>query len=305
VQTVGELLKKINNANPVLFDEPMRRHTSFRIGGPADAYLRVRDEEELRRLFALILEAELPYFILGEGANILVSDRGIRGIVLDLAGLNTCRLAPESSTIIAGAGCSMSAVIEQARDWGLAGLEFAYAMPGSVGGSIYMNARCYGTSVADRLEYVDILDENAGCMRWPVRQEDFGYKHSPFQARKSVILAGAFRLTPGEGEQIDARMQSFKTDREQKGHFLFPCAGSVFKNNRDFGRPTGKIIDELGLKGTRIGDAEISNFHANIIINRGNARADEVLALIQLIEERARHSFAYTLERELLLVGDW
>lgn len=305
MQTVGELLKKINIESPVLLDEPMHRHTSFRIGGPADAYVRVRDEAELQRLFALILEAGLPYFILGEGANILVSDRGIRGIVLDLAGLRACRLDAAGPTLIAGAGAGMSAVCEQARDWNLSGLEFAYWMPGSVGGSIYMNARCYGNSVSDRLEYVDILDENAVRSRCPVGGEDFGYKRSPFQKRKVVILAGAFRLQAGERGQIEAKMRSYAADREAKGHFRFPCAGSVFKNNRDFGRPTGKIVDELGLKGTRIGGAELAAFHANIIINRGQARADEVLALIQLIEERVRSSFGYHLEREILLVGEW
>jgi UDP-N-acetylmuramate dehydrogenase len=305
VQTVGELLKKINIKSRVLLDEPMRRHTSFKIGGPADAYVRVRDEEELRRLFARVSEAGLPAFILGEGANILVSDRGIRGIVLDLGDLNACRLEPEAHTLIAGAGASMSAVCEQARDWGLSGLEFAYAMPGSVGGSIWMNARCYGSSVSDRLAYVDILDENADRRRYSAAPEDFGYKRSPFQKRRAVILAGAFRLEPGEISRIEAQMQSYKTDREQKGHFLFPCAGSVFKNNRDFGRPTGKIVDELGLKGTRVGDAGISEMHANIIINHGDARAEEVLALIELIEERVRQAFGYSLEREILLVGEW
>jgi UDP-N-acetylmuramate dehydrogenase len=305
VQTVGELLKKINIAGPLLFAEPMCRHTSFQIGGPADIYLRVRDEEELERVFAFVLREGLPYFVLGEGANILVSDRGIRGIVLDLADLNNCRFEAEGPLLIAGAGADMSRACEQARDNGLAGLEFAYSMPGSVGGSIYMNARCYGSSMSDRLAYVDFLDEKALRRRLIVNGEDFGYKRSPFQKRSSVILAGAFRLTRGERGLIDAQMQSYKADREQKGHFRFPCAGSVFKNNRDFGRPTGSIVDSLGLKGTRIGDAEISEFHANIIINRGKARAGEVLELIRLIEERVRQAFGFNLEREILLVGEW
>ncbi len=299
-------MRKINLRLPALFDEPMSRHTTFRIGGPADALLRPQDAGEVRRAAAVCREHALPLFVLGGGANILVSDRGIRGVVLDTSGLNGIEpVGAGREALRAGAGASMDSLCRRALEAGLAGLAAFAFMPGSVGGSIWMNARCYEVSVSERLESVEALDEDLEVRRHPVRPEDYGYKRSPFQGRRSIILSGTFRLRRGEPARIREEMEARRRDREAKGHFLYPCAGSVFKNNREFGRPTGQIIDSLGLKGCRIGDAEVSRLHANIIVNRGNARAADVLALIRLAEERVREAYGLRLEREILLVGDW
>ncbi len=303
---VGELLEKINLRCPVRTAEPLNRHTTFRIGGPADALVAPRETEDVRRVAAFCRDAGVPLFVLGGGANLLVADRGIRGVVLDTSALTgTDTLPGRPGTLRAWAGTPMDDLCRRALEAGLEGLAAFAAMPGSVGGSIWMNARCCEVSLSDRLEAVEELGDDLAVREEAARPGEFGYKRSPFQARRSVILRGTFRLQPGDPRRIRAEMEDRRRDREAKGHFLHPSAGSVFKNNRTFGRPTGAIIDALGLKGRRIGDAEVSSLHANIIVNRGCARAADVLALIRLIEGRVRARFGFALEREVLLVGDW
>lgn len=289
----------------VLFNEPMSSHTSFRIGGPADIFVTPQNLKELKKIYHLCLNEELPFFLLGEGANSLVSDRGIRGIVIDLSLFSGSFFEPEKELFGAHCGMAVSQASLEARHLALSGMEFLYSMPGSVGGSIWMNARCYGFSVSDILAAVELLDDNLQLRRLRVSPEEFGYKKSPFQSGNSIILKGFFRLAPGNKEQIKDKMDQYKQDRAAKGHFLYPCAGSIFKNNRDFGRPTGKIIDSLGLKGYKIGGAEISQSHANLIVNTGKSKAADVLKLIEFIEEKVYAGFGYKLEREILLIGEW
>ena len=289
----------------VLYNEPMSSHTSFRIGGPADVFVTPQNLKELKKIYHLCLNEELAFFLLGEGANSLVSDRGIRGIVIDLSLFSGSFFEPEKELFGAHCGMAISQASLEARQLDLSGMEFIYSMPGSVGGSIWMNARCYGFSVSDILAEVELLDDNLQLRRFKVSPEEFGYKKSPFQSGNSIILKGFFRLAPGNKEQIKDKMDQYKQDRAGKGHFLFPCAGSIFKNNRDFGRPTGKIIDSLGLKGYKIGGAEISKTHANLIVNTGKSKATDVLKLIEFIEEKVYAGFGYKLEREILLIGEW
>jgi UDP-N-acetylmuramate dehydrogenase len=184
-------------------------------------------------------------------------------------------------------------------------MEFAFALPGSVGGAVWMNARCYEREVSDVLEFVDYLDVDVGQRRLAMRHDDWAYKLSPFQAMRGVILRAGFRLAPAVPAKIEEQMQEHRKDREKKGHFLFPCAGSVFKNNRAFGAPTGVLVDSLGLKGRRIGGAQVAPFHGNIIINTGGATARDVLTLMELVENEVRIRLGFHLEREVLLVGEW
>ena len=284
----------------------MGRHTTFRIGGPADALVAPGDPQEVRRVASFCREAGVPLFVLGAGANLLVADRGIRGVVLDTSRLTGIEVpADRPGTLQALAGTSVDALCRRACREGLAGLASFAAMPGLVGGSIWMNARCYEVSLSDRLEAVEVLEEDLQVREREVRPEEYGYKRSPFQGGSAVILGGTFRLQPGDPARILEEMEARRLDREAKGHFLYPSAGSVFKNDRAFGQPSGRLIDSLGLKGARVGDAEVSPLHANIIVNRGAARAADVLALIRLVEERVRQRFGFELEREVLLVGDW
>jgi UDP-N-acetylmuramate dehydrogenase len=284
-------------------DELLAGHTSFRLGGPADLFAAPRTPEEVARIVTLCARESVPCFVLGGGTNILVSDKGVRGVVIDLTLLGG--LQAEGSLITALGGTPVSALSEFALSRGLAGMEFAYSLPGSVGGAVWMNARCYEREVSDVLEFVDYLDPDFGQRRLAMRRDEWDYKVSPFQGMRGVILRAGFRLAPGNPRQVEDRMQEHRQDREKKGHFLFPCAGSVFKNNRAFGAPTGVIVDSLGMKGRRIGGAQVAPFHGNIIVNTGGATARDVLALIELVEDEARRRLGFHLEREVLLVGEW
>jgi UDP-N-acetylmuramate dehydrogenase len=288
---------------PLLPGEPMAEHCSFRVGGPAELFAAPRSAGDARKLFVLCREEGIPCFLLGEGANILVSDRGIRGVVMSTGNLRGIRRS--GSTVECLAGTPMSEVSERAADWDLAGLETFYSMPGSVGGSIWINARCYEVSLSESLQYVDIVDASGEEIRVAVDEGEFSYKRSPFQSMEALILAGGFRLVPGDGSASRRRMGQLRRDREQKGHFLHPCAGSFFKNNRDFGMPTGKIIDALGLRGLRVGGAMVSEAHANIIVNTGDATADQIWRLAQEVKRRVRDAYGFVLEEEIIRVGDW
>jgi UDP-N-acetylmuramate dehydrogenase len=281
----------------------MDRHTSFRVGGPADLYLRPADEEDLKTVIYRSQEYGLPLFPLGDGANILVSDKGIRGIVLDMGNFTAVHI--EGSELYAGAGLAAGDAAEKAAAASLGGMDFLYAMPGSIGGSVWMNARCYGKSVSDILRYTDVIDSDGTKKRIRTDVSQFAYKRSPFQNRRSVIVGAGFSLQKEDPAVIRERMRNNEADRRQKGHFSHPSAGSVFKNNRRFGSPTGLIIDSLGLKGMRIGGAQISELHGNIIVNTGSARAEDIRELIEAVEKRVQKELGLLLEREVLLVGEW
>ena len=283
--------------------EILAGHTSFRIGGPADLFVAPESAEEVARIVILCAQESVPCLVLGGGTNILVSDKGVRGVVIDLTRLSGFQA--EGTLVTALGGTPVSALAEFALSKSLAGMEFAYKLPGSVGGAVWMNARCYEREVSDVLEFVDYLDADGGERRLVMRRDEWAYKVSPFQGMRGVILRAGFRLAPGSPRQIEDTMQEHRQDRERKGHFLFPCAGSVFKNNRAFGAPTGVLVDSLGLKGRRIGGAQVAPFHGNIIINTGGATAGDVLALIELVEDEVRRRLGFPLEREVLLVGEW
>jgi UDP-N-acetylmuramate dehydrogenase len=307
VRNVGKIPEKINLPCPVSYNEPMSRHTSFRLGGPADLYLTPQDVEQAARVFALLNRKEVPTFILGAGANILVSDQGIRAAVIDLGALQGCSLSrgERGTALEALAGTAMSDVSSLALQRGLSGLEFIYSMPGSVGGSVWMNARCYGRSISEALLGVQYAEPTGAITAVGVEQEQFGYKRSPFQDSSCLILSASFALEPGDTAVMRQQMEAIKEDRQRKGHFRYPCAGSIFKNNREFGDPTGKLIDALGLRGRCIGGACVSERHGNIIVNTGSATAQDVLQLIRLLESEVQGAYGFRLEREILLVGQW
>jgi UDP-N-acetylmuramate dehydrogenase len=307
VRNVGKIPKKINLPCPVSYDEPMSRHTSFRIGGPADMYISPRNAEQAARVYALLNDLNIPIFILGAGANILVSDLGIRGAVIDMGALQGCSLSvtDRGTALQALAGTAMSDLSALALEHGLSGLEFIYAMPGSVGGSVWMNARCYGRSISEVLLQVKLAETTGRIVTTDVEQRQFSYKHSPYQDRGALILEASFALKSGDTEAIRERMDWIREDRERKGHFQHPCAGSIFKNNREFGNPTGKIIDALGLKGRCIGGACVSPLHGNIIVNTAEATAEEVFRLIRLLETEVQRTYGFRLDREIMLVGQW
>ncbi len=281
----------------------MKHHTTFGVGGPADIYTLPESREELAELIVFAHGEGLPLYILGGGANILVSDTGIRGLVVDMAKLSTVRI--DGTHLVAEAGAEISEVSRRAGEEGLTGLEFIYKMPGSTGGALWMNARCYGVSVSEVVEQIEYVDGKGAWGNLSLPHPDFSYKRSPFQGGDKTVYRASFALRRGVPEEIRGEMERVCEDRKRKGHFAYPSAGSVFKNNRDFGRPTGVILDELGLKGTERGGAQIAPFHANIIINRGGANAEDIRYLVELARDEAFRRLAIELEPEIRFVGEW
>ncbi|MDR0399755.1 MAG: UDP-N-acetylmuramate dehydrogenase [Treponema sp.] len=289
------------------FDEPMDRHTSFKVGGPADLWLRPGGElfpPLVNFLLRRAGEEEIPVFILGGGSNLVVSDRGIRGIVLDTGGWTGIKREGEGLYVRSGTSVKEMTEFSAARNLG--GLEFLAGMPGTLGGALWMNARCYETSLSDILIETEILDAEAGSIRRIGRRPgDFGYKKSPFQDRRTLILGALLAVSREDGGRIRRKMEDHLRDRELKGHYRRPSAGSVFKNNRSFGKPAGQIIDELGLKGLRLGDAQVAPWHGNIIINLGSASAVDIRSLTELVAARVEAGKGIALEREILFAGEW
>jgi UDP-N-acetylmuramate dehydrogenase len=297
----------------IRYNEPMSEHCTFKAGGPADCFIRPSGAgfpAFIATLITAARAANTPVFFLGGGANILVADAGIRGIVVDTGdwtGESGCRLS--EGILEFRAGTSLDSAAEIAADAGLSGLEFLAGMPGSIGGAVWMNARCYGREIADVLcetEVVGFSGAKPEILRLPANKSEFGYKFSPFQKRDVLILSAAFQLTPGKDPaEIRAKMDAHRADREAKGHYRCPSAGSVFKNNPAFGKPSGQIIDELGLCGLSKGGAQVAPWHGNMIINTGGASAEDIRALIDEVAEKVKAATGFVLETEVLFVGEW
>ncbi|MFP4114108.1 MAG: UDP-N-acetylmuramate dehydrogenase [Spirochaetota bacterium] len=298
-----EWTQKINIHGELRQNEPLAPHTTFRVGGPADLYARPLHAADLASLLRAAKEDRIPWFVLGGGSNILVADSGVRGLVIDTTSL--AGAAVEGTTLTVGAGLPISDASSVAADHGLGGLDFIYAMPGSVGGAVWMNARCYGGEISEVLSSVEYVDADGRLSVYTPRAEDFGYKRSPFMSHAAVMTSVAFSLRLGDRQELWAAMREHEADRRAKGHFAAPCAGSVFKNDRAFGRPSGAIIDGLGLRGYRVGGAKVSDLHANIVVNAENASATDIRAVIEHVQTEVKRELGFELEREVLFVGDW
>jgi UDP-N-acetylmuramate dehydrogenase len=309
-------MQKINIRAEIRWDEPMALHTSFRIGGPAELFVRPEDASSAVALESAAWAEGIPLFILGGGANILVGGKGIRGIVLDTSRLRSVRIEaaddPAIAILIAGAGLSTDELCLDALAKGLAGLEDFAGMPGSVGGAVFMNARCYEREVSQVLAWA-LSARAGGCAsRHPIAAAEWSYKRSPYQRggirADELVLEAAFRLTrmkDATAARVARIMRERLADREAKGHFRLPSAGSVFKNDRRLGAPTGKLLDGLGLRGRRVGDALVSPWHANIFVNSGHAAAADMRALIELAQREALEKLGVELESEVLMVGEF
>ncbi|MCL2007846.1 MAG: UDP-N-acetylmuramate dehydrogenase [Treponema sp.] len=318
METLSKFIEKINTeekfSGVLHYERPMSFHTSFKIGGNADVYLRPDKDIFLDYSRKLLLEAKkegIPVFILGAGANILVSDKGIRGIVLDtgsyegIIGEIKQPSGEETIEVKVLSGTGVDAFVDKLSSFSLSGMEFLAGMPGSIGGAVWMNARCYGKSISDVLLETEILDEEFRIKTIPALKEDFDYKKSPFQAKENLILSASFSLQHADRGDILDLMGFNRQDRREKGHFRHPSAGSAFKNNGDFGEPTGKIIDDLGLKGFSIGGAMVSPLHGNIVFNTGDAGAIDVKKLLDEVARRVKEERGFTLESEILFIGEW
>ena len=301
MESLRKLFNKINIEGQILFDEPLSSHCTFKIGGNAEIYAVPLNLRDLEIILSEIKKNSVPYIIIGEAANILFSDDGFNGVVINTANLN--KAIVKDNIVYAEAGAKISSLAEFSCKSFLSGLEYFYGMPGTTGGAVYMNARCFGQSVSDILGKVTFINKDMEICEYKTDKNDFGYKVSPFQNNENVIISAEFILEENRGADFSEKMAGFKKEREAKGHYAYPSAGSVFKNNRDFGQPSGKLIDALGLRGFSIGGAMVSPLHANIIINRDNALAKDVKELVTMIQEKVHKAYGYSLEREIIYVG--
>jgi UDP-N-acetylmuramate dehydrogenase len=285
----------------ILFDEPMRHHTSFRIGGPADALVLPGTIADLRQTIRLARRLDLPLTITGNGSNLLVRDGGLRGIVMKL-GDSFDRITVDGTRMTARSGALLATVSRTAGSHSLTGLEFAIGIPGTLGGAVIMNAGAYGGEMKDVITHVTALDESGDLHEMAPAELQFGYRRSALQKSGWIVAEVEMQLQPGDRAAIDAKMADLTQQRESKQPLSFPSAGSVFK--RPPGKYVGPMVEELGLKGCRIGDAQVSEKHAGFIINRGEATARDVLALIQHVRERVQAAYDVWLETEVRVIGE-
>lgn len=282
----------------VLENEPMSAHTTFHIGGPADLFIAPPTEDALEHVVQLCRQHEVPLFPLGNGSNLLVSDAGIRGVVLHVAALNSITI--QDSNIVCGAGAKLSDVCIAAQQHGLTGLEFAYGIPGSAGGAAFMNAGAYGGEMKDVVLRTEHLGrEGRGSLCGDALE--YGYRHSAYSCGGRVITGMTLRLTPGNGDAVLAKMQELLQRRRDKQPLELPSAGSVFK--RPTGYYAGTLIDSCGLKGRRVGGAMVSEKHAGFIVNAGGATCEDVCRLIEQIQQTVLERTGVSLECEVKVVG--
>lgn len=279
----------------------MKNHTSFRTGGNAELFAIPENEDEIKAIIRACKEVDVPYFVLGNGSNILVPDEGIRKRVVIYLGDNLSYInEKEDGTIVAGAGTKLIQLCRYALSKELSGLEFAYGIPGSVGGAAYMNAGAYGGEMKDVLVKINHINEDGTDGSFEGAEMDLSYRHSAYSSKNKVITSVEIKLQKGEKEKIEAEMKDFLGRRKDKQPLEYPSAGSVFK--RPEGYFAGALVEQSGLKGKRIGGAMVSEKHAGFIINYDNATTSDVLSLIDFCRETVKEKFGVTLEAEIKTV---
>lgn len=295
------MLSKIRSLFPELEireNEPLKNHSSFRIGGPADVMFLPKTAEELAGLYKLLLEGEVRHFIMGNGSNLLFADEGYRGAVIKTSGLNEVSLAAEN-TLRAQCGALLSQTAVFARKHALTGMEFAHGIPGSVGGAVVMNAGAYGGEIKDVAVKTVYLDASGEVREAVGEEHDFGYRHSRFQPGE-IVLSCDFVLQPGDENEIQEKMSELAAKRKASQPLELPSAGSTFK--RPVGGYAAALIDQAGLKGLTVGGAQVSPKHAGFVVNIGGASCADVLALMKKIKEAVFAASGIELEPEVRIV---
>ena len=296
----SELAQLVSAATVIRRDEPLAKHTTLRVGGPADVYVEPASEVDLAAVLAYCHEGGRPFFVLGRGSNLLVKDGGCRGVVIGLAHACFSRIEAAGERLNCGAGSKLKAVVVEARRIGLAGLEFLEGIPGSVGGALRMNAGAMGRAMLDVTESVRLMSFEGIVHERPARDLTASYRSCP-ALKTHIALAAVLRGQPGSREIIEQRMAEFSRKR-WASQPAAPSAGCIFKNPASI--PAGKLIDELGLKATRVGGAVVSAEHGNFIVNSGGATARDILELIEIVRQRVRSERGIELETEVEIVGE-
>ncbi len=300
-----ETVKNYYRPEQILFDEPMAKHTTFRIGGPAECYVIPDDAEQIRKTVALADEAGVPCHIIGNGSNLLVSDDGVPGIVIRMEEnswekTGTAEDGRDCFRVSAGSLFSSFAKV-LCRD-GYTGLEFATGIPGSIGGAVVMNAGAYGGEVKDVLVSADVLTKSGKILTVPASELDLSYRHSNIDENGYTVLSAVFAVKKSEDpEAVSGRVAELSEKRKEKQPLEYPSAGSTFK--RPEGYFAGKLIDDCGLRGYRVGDAQVSEKHCGFVINRGNATAEDVMQLISAVQRKVMEQFGILLEPEVRFLG--
>lgn len=293
-------LKNFIEPERVLLQEPMKNHTTFRVGGAAAALVSVNHTDELKSLLTYLAKENVPYMILGNGSNLLVSDGGYDGVMVKLSG-DFLKLEATGTKITAGSGVLLTKVCKLAEEKSLSGLEFAYGIPGTVGGAMVMNAGAYGGEMKDVVSRVTVLTKDGDIVDLEPSELAFSYRSSVIRKESMCVLFAEFTLADKDAQEITAKMNELLGRRKEKQPLEYPSAGSTFK--RPEGHFAGALIEEAGMKGNGVGGAEVSKKHAGFVINKGNASAKDVYDTISLVKQKVLENSGISLEEEVILVG--
>lgn len=298
------MYSKLNMVVPperIIFNEPMKKHTTFKIGGPVDVLVIPESIEELQQIIAACTKSQLPYLVFGLGSNILVREKGFKGVAIKLGnGLRSIQISGEYIT--AEAGIRLSELSKKAAQNGLSGLEFAEGIPGSLGGAVVMNAGAYNGEMKDILASVQAIDPHGKIKSFAKDEMEFSYRKSVFQHNGYIVVSAVLHLSKDDQTAIYQRMTEFAHQRREKQPLEYPSAGSTFRRPEGF--YVGPMIEQMGLKGFKIGGAQVSTKHAGFIINTGDATANDVLQLIKYIQDKAQQQFGVDLRPEIVIIGE-
>lgn len=298
-----EELKTICPPGNVSFEEPMSRHTSFRIGGPAECYIALKDAEELKRVILFAKAQDIPYTVIGNGTNLLVSDEGIKGIVIKMEDGAVTELGTDGDRVLyrADAGVLFSSFAKAVVRLGFEELAYATGIPGSVGGAVVMNAGAYGGEVKDTLKNVTVLTKDGEVVERTAEELELSYRHSNLTEKEEIVISAVFALKKGSPEEALILQADYTARRKEKQPLEYPSAGSTFK--RPQGHFAGKLIEDCGLRGFQIGGAQISEKHCGFVINKADATAEDVMQLIGHVQRTVSERFGVVLEPEVRFLG--
>ena len=292
------------NKEKIKYNESMKLHTSFKVGGPAECYIKIEEYKELKEILKFSKENNIKTTIIGNGSNLLVKDNGIKGIVLqiNIKKYETKKGKNEEIILNVGAGNKISEIAQKLLNEEISGFEEISGIPGTIGGAIKMNAGAHGKEIKDILQSAILCDYNGDIKKWNNKDFDFTYRNSILSQEKYIILEAEFKLKKGIKTEIKQKMEEYKKYRIEKQPLEYPSAGSTFKRGENY--VTAKLIDEAGLKGYSIGGAQISEKHAGFIINKGNATATDILQLIEYVEKQIYDKFKEKIRLEIEIIGD-
>lgn len=294
-------LQNVMGGSGIFMEEPMKKHTTFRVGGPADVLVQP-DETALAAILALCRQYHVSYSFIGNGSNLLVGDKGIRGVVIEMTD-PMGNIEVDGTKITAQAGAMLSKIANTAASNGLGGMEFAAGIPGSVGGAVVMNAGAYGGEMKDIIEKVYVLDENGAQLELDRDALDLGYRHSCIPEKKYIVTKVVLELVPRNEAEIRSEMKELNEKRAEKQPLQYPSAGSTFK--RPEGYFAGKLIRDAGLRGYQVGGAQVSEKHCGFVINKGDATAADICQLMRDVSDKVQAQFGVVLEPEVKMIGEF